>query len=243
MARSLKDILTEMRRIMPDSAYYAITFTADERGKIWWSAQSSWAGFVNEGDFETEMRGASLVVPDKMASWWNDLGEPFVVVNEITYLAVYLKLLGGNALVEQQLAQKWLPHIVTPHPVRRPGFFGYRSVSALPETASNRAPTQKLRMRVLRRDGYRCRICGRRAAHHVDVELHVHHVKPWSKGGLTVEDNLATLCHTCHRGLDPHEDIGLAIFLEPFDAETGRMKLGEGIKRYRAARRTGNMAL
>ena len=65
-----------MRRIMPDSAYYAITFTADERGKIWWSAQSSWAGFVIEGDFVTEMRGTSLVIPDKMASLWNGLGEP-----------------------------------------------------------------------------------------------------------------------------------------------------------------------
>lgn len=243
MVPSLKDMVAEMRRIIPDTAYYALTFTADESGKIWWSTQSFWAGFVNEGDFETEMRGTSLVIPDKMASLWNDLGQPFVVVNKLMHLAVYLKLLGGNALVEQRLAQKWLPHIVTPHPVRRPGFFGYKSISVLPETAFNRAPTAKMRMRVLKRDRYRCRICGRRAADHVDLELHVHHVKPWGKGGLSVEDNLATLCHTCHKGLDPHKDISLAIFLEPLDAETGRKELTEGIKRYRAARRTGNMAL
>ena len=95
-------------------------------------------------------------------------------------------------------------------------------------------------MRVLKRDEYRCRICGRKEADHVDVELHVHHVKPWAKGGLTVEDNLATLCHTCHKGLDPHEDISLAIFLEPLDAESSRTQLSEGIKRYRVARRAGS---
>jgi hypothetical protein len=239
MARSPKDIFAEMQRIIPDSAYYAITFTADHSGKIWWSAQSCWEGFADE-DFRTEIRSASLVIPDKMTELWSDLGQPYVVVNDRTHLAVYLMLLGGNALVEQKLAQKWLPHIVAPAPARRPGFFGYKSVSALPDTAFNRAPTPKLRMRVLKRDEYRCRICGRKAADHVDVELHVHHVKPWAKGGLTVEDNLATLCHTCHKGLDPHEDISLAIFLEPLDTESSRTQLSEGIKRYRVARRAGS---
>jgi HNH endonuclease len=242
MAPSLKDTVAEMRRIMPDSVYYAITFTAYESGKIWWSAQSCWEDFADE-DLRTEILSASLVIPDKMTRLWDDLGQPYVVVNDRTHLAVYLMLLGGNALVEQQLAQKWLPHIVTPHPVRRPGFFGYQSVSTLPETAFNRAPTAKVRMRVLKRDGYRCRICGRKAADHVDVELHVHHVKPWGKGGLTVEDNLATLCHTRYKGLDPHEDISLAIFLEPLDAGTRRNELREAIKRYRAARRAGNAAI
>jgi hypothetical protein len=34
--------------------------------------------------------------------------------------------------------------------------------------------------------------------------LHVHHIKPWGEGGLTEEENLITLCHTCHIGLEPH---------------------------------------
>jgi hypothetical protein len=28
-------------------------------------------------------------------------------------------------------------------------------------------------------------------------------------GGLTEIDNLITLCHTCHIGLDPHFELGL----------------------------------
>lgn len=224
-----------MRRIIPDNAYYAITFTADESGKTQWSVQSRWVGFA-DGDPRTEIRAASLVYPDRMTKLWTDLREPYVVVNERAYLYIYLSVIGGNALVEQQLAEKWLPHIVEPTSVKKPGFFGYRPVSSFSETAFNRAPTAKQRMRVLKRDQYRCRICGRKAADHVDVELHVHHVKPWGKGGLTVDENLVTLCHTCHRGLDPHEDISLAIFLEPLDAESQRKQLSEGIKRYRAVR-------
>ncbi len=139
-------------------------------------------------------------------------------------------------LVEQRLAQEWLPDIIAPHPVRRPSFLGYRPVSTLPRTAFNRAPTPKQRMRILKRDGYRCKICGRRADDHLDVELHVHHVKLWGNGGLTVEENLITLCHTCHKELDPHDDFGLVFLIEPLDAECRREQLSEGVKRYRAIR-------
>ncbi len=41
------------------------------------------------------------------------------------------------------------------------------------------------------------------------LELHVHHIRPWAEGGLTEIANLITLCGTCHRGLEPHEDTTL----------------------------------
>jgi len=59
-------------------------------------------------------------------------------------------------------------------------------------------------MQIVQRDLYRCRICGRRPADYVDLELHVHHIRPFARDGLTIEENLITLCHTCHAGLDPH---------------------------------------
>jgi 5-methylcytosine-specific restriction endonuclease McrA len=30
--------------------------------------------------------------------------------------------------------------------------------------------------------------------------LHVDHIKPWSLGGLTVDENLQTLCEPCNLG-------------------------------------------
>ena len=146
MAHSLKDTAAEMRQINPQNSYYALTVTADESGRISWSAQSSWVGFVNDGDFETEMREASVVIPERMAELWSGVGESCVVVNEERHLYIYL-MIGGNALVEQQIARKWMPEVVAPTPVRRAGYFGYRPLSTFPETAFKKAPTPKQRMR------------------------------------------------------------------------------------------------
>ena len=55
-----------------------------------------------------------------------------------------------------------------------------------------------LRMKVLKRDGYRYRICGRSA--NDGVRLEVDHIIPISQGGQTELSNLQTLCWDCNRG-------------------------------------------
>lgn len=58
--------------------------------------------------------------------------------------------------------------------------------------------TDKLRYTVLKRDGFRCKICGRSAED--GVKLHVDHIIPVSKGGETTLDNLRALCEQCNLG-------------------------------------------
>lgn len=58
--------------------------------------------------------------------------------------------------------------------------------------------TAGVRYDVFNRDGFRCQICG--ATQHDGVKLHVDHIKPVSKGGLTEMVNLQTLCETCNLG-------------------------------------------
>ena len=58
--------------------------------------------------------------------------------------------------------------------------------------------TDKLRYEILKRDGFRCKLCGRTADD--GVKLHVDHIIPVSKGGETVPDNLRTLCEDCNWG-------------------------------------------
>lgn len=58
--------------------------------------------------------------------------------------------------------------------------------------------TPGLRYDIMKRDGFRCVICGRTAED--GVKLHVDHIKPISKGGLTVPENLRTLCQDCNLG-------------------------------------------
>ena len=53
---------------------------------------------------------------------------------------------------------------------------------------------------VLIRDNCICKMCGASPAKNSSVMLHVDHIKPWSKGGETVSDNLRTLCSVCNIG-------------------------------------------
>ena len=58
--------------------------------------------------------------------------------------------------------------------------------------------TPKKRYEILKRDNFKCQICGRTQAD--GVKLEVDHIIPISKGGKTVDENLRTLCHDCNIG-------------------------------------------
>lgn len=58
----------------------------------------------------------------------------------------------------------------------------------------------RLRAQVLIRDNCICQMCGASPAKDPSVNLHADHIKPWSKGGETVLDNLRTLCLKCNVG-------------------------------------------
>jgi 5-methylcytosine-specific restriction endonuclease McrA len=57
-----------------------------------------------------------------------------------------------------------------------------------------------MQWQVLKRDNFKCVACGRSPAKDPNVELHVDHIKPWSKGGETIFENLQTLCSVCNIG-------------------------------------------
>jgi 5-methylcytosine-specific restriction protein A len=55
--------------------------------------------------------------------------------------------------------------------------------------------SKALRQLTLERDDFKCRLCGRRLP---ATQLHADHVQPFSKEGLTLLENLQTLCATCN---------------------------------------------
>jgi hypothetical protein len=59
--------------------------------------------------------------------------------------------------------------------------------------------TLAIRFDVLKRDNFRCCICGRNVEED-GVKLEVDHKHPKSKGGTNDPDNLWTLCFDCNRG-------------------------------------------
>jgi 5-methylcytosine-specific restriction endonuclease McrA len=57
---------------------------------------------------------------------------------------------------------------------------------------------EKLRQEVLKRDGWKCQMCGS------SKDIHVHHIDLRSRMGSDLENNLISLCARCHRAI--HED-------------------------------------
>jgi hypothetical protein len=67
-----------------------------------------------------------------------------------------------------------------------------------------RKVNRSVRYRILKRDGFRCQLCGR-GKDDVDdegkpVRLHVDHILPIGAGGTSDDSNLQTLCFDCNRG-------------------------------------------
>ncbi len=61
-----------------------------------------------------------------------------------------------------------------------------------------------LRHQILTRDRFRCVLCGNSPATDPRVTLQLDHIKPFSQGGLSVPENLRTLCADCNVGRGPH---------------------------------------
>lgn len=66
--------------------------------------------------------------------------------------------------------------------------------------SGRRSPNHRLRFIVMRRDSFSCKACGASPAKQPGVELQVDHIVSWAKGGVTVEENLQTLCSKCNVG-------------------------------------------
>ncbi len=59
--------------------------------------------------------------------------------------------------------------------------------------------TTRLRTYIKERDNYTCRLCGNSIYAEPNLLLEVDHIIPISRGGLTIENNLQTLCWKCNR--------------------------------------------
>lgn len=226
-------------KIQADKEYYSMTFSASEDGSIELGGQTIWVGWADE-EHKVELRKFSLVKADKMTDFWIEFGMPFCVVNDVHDFAKWY-VSGGHALVEKTLAARMFPLSLKPSHSVQLGNKGFTAISILPKTIFKKAPTPKKRMNIIKRDEFKCKVCGRRPDNYVDIELHVHHIRPFGDRGLTHEDNLITLCDTCHKGLDPHYEWSLFNLLDDDIEQDLKHKEQQNylreVKRYREARK------
>lgn len=71
---------------------------------------------------------------------------------------------------------------------------------------TSREPSKSLRYDVLKRDNFKCVICGKSPSTTPNLELHIDHIIPYSLGGETILENLQTLCSECNLGKSNKKD-------------------------------------
>lgn len=220
----------------PEKLYYAITLTADDAGKVTFGYQTVWAGWADD-QRRHELRQARLVYRD-FTKLWESIRQPFVVVHTLQELTGYL-VAGGHALIEKNICEKVLGHMLGPKETFQVGSAGFVGRGLLQEGALYRAPSPKMRMKILNRGDRRCKICGRSPRENADIVLHIHHIRPWARGGVTDPINQITLCHTCHDGLAPHEDHSLFSYVDSRASNRVEQYLLEHLKGVENYRRVG----
>lgn len=194
--------------IISDASYYQFSLFADKDGKFTYSIFSSW-GDWSDAKLRHEIREPSIVNPVATMQLFREIGEPVLIINNYRDLSIHLLLIGGNSIIEKSLADQYMGKIFQPSVNVFAYDKGFVDINSINCAMRNRAPNPKLRMRIFKRDNMRCKICGASPKDNEHVVLHLHHIIPFSIGGLTDEKNLVTLCHTCHNGLDPHLDYSL----------------------------------
>ncbi|MDZ4309301.1 MAG: HNH endonuclease [Cypionkella sp.] len=209
-----------MKNDIEDYDCYLCQIYFDDRRGNQMSFYTHWVGFA-DAERRIELRAPSKLEYARLAmGWLEHLQGPLLQIrSEIELWPFFIK--GGAAAIDAELAEKLISKHLKVSQVTSTGLGAFSSVRDISE-ALQRAPSKKLRMRILERDNYRCRVCGQSSKTNVNIELHVHHIRPWANQGATTENNLVTLCHTCHGGLDPHWNMKLAEFIEDFEGASKR---------------------
>ena len=187
-------------------AHYLVSVRPLREDLVSFAVYSQFVGFSPRHP-QWEMRAASEIKYDWLCRIIRSTGRhPRAPVQDPWSLAKLMVGDGGWAAVSATILHQYLPNLAEPVECVRDVASFVPTFNPTDDQVSRTAPTRRQRANVLRRDRRRCAICGRSPLHHTDVELDVHHVLPVRKHGPTVEENLLTLCGTCHAGLDPDHD-------------------------------------
>lgn len=219
----LEELARSLAVIDAETQYYAATLHKST-GEVIIEFFTRWAGFPDgkkPGD-GIELRRAVPVDPENYSKIWDYLDQGWITVNSLDGLAMFMSL-GGNAFIAEDIARQFFAVDLEPHACVQSNSAGFLHFNPNAREVKKHRPTPNQRKRILKRDNYRCKRCGREFPEDDTIGLHIHHIKPFSQGGLTIDENLISLCYKCHGRLRPHSQPEL--FLGPGSpAKTQREK-------------------
>ena len=138
-----------------------------------------------------------------MTRFWESVDQGWIVVNDDEQFDVFMQL-PGNALMARDVALKFFPSWVKPEAYAHQGALGLVPFDPDSRATTMRRPRPRQRKRILDRDGHQCQMPDCQTPDDEQVDLQIHHIRPVKDGGLTIDENLITLCSACHDSLEPH---------------------------------------
>ena len=204
------DALTRsLTETQSDVSYYAATLLKTGTGEML-GFFSRWAGLSEEYSLDKgiELRRAVPVDPEKYSQLWEEQDQGWIAVNDDLGILVFFGV-GGNAFIAEDIARKHFAMDLEPHPAARNGGVGFRHYDPKSREVTNRRLRPEQKKRIRDRDGHQCKKCHKKKSDFPEIELQSHHIRPFAQGGLTIDENLITLCRECHQSLDPHFQMDL----------------------------------
>lgn len=197
---NFEDIYLEtFSKVLEAESYYFISINQNDINKTYISFYSVWEKFSKEYP-KCEIRTISKIDPEKLIFMFKKEKQLISIVDNEIALTSTLSL-GGNLLISDKVMNKNWREILEPKIVVSTEDKGFLDYSSISKNYLKRFAVGDFRMELFNRDNYQCRVCGLSPDDSPHVRLEIHHIKPWEEGGISVPENLITLCHTCHTGI------------------------------------------
>ena len=171
---------------------------------------NTWIGVVRKVGYPIKKKRGFKT--KKEATQWEDLirvqFKEFEIKSQILHSKNAPLLLNKHELTEQKsLRDKYKKFLDDPYnslPDLIEMFFDdfdlpytYNDIKKIVLRKKSKKAPVSLRTKILKRDNHKCVLCGATAE---TDELHVDHIIPTDRGGLTEERNLRVLCSRCNFG-------------------------------------------
>jgi hypothetical protein len=145
---------------------------------------------------------------ENLLAVWTFYGRP----PKYKEMAVHPSKVGGKAYMARwgtwnKALAAFVKTASTDEKNRHPTIIGQKKKKPASSPSDQREISLGLRYNVLKRDKFRCVLCGNSPVLDPRCELHVDHILPFSKGGKTISDNLRTLCKRCNLGKGPKLEV------------------------------------
>ena len=145
-----------------------------------------------------ERREPDVIKTNVMANTVEELGYFLYVITCQDHFEYWLNKYGW-AIVSKEFCLSNMAEWLTPKYCLKTSHKTFWDATLLTDDAKKHSTLQKLRKRILSRDGNACKLCGIKKSD--DNPLTMHHIRPFSKAGMTAEHNLLLLCRECNENI------------------------------------------